>query len=80
MIEQTLLASASRPLLDRPEGTARNCVSLRFTDVEIAAIEVRASLRSTDRAGRIKVLVRLHHALESRVDDGLLAQLAPIRM
>ena len=80
MIEQTLLASASRPLLDRPKGTARNRVSLRFTDVEIAVIEVRASLRSIDRAGWIKVLVRRHHALETRVDDGLLAQLAPIRM
>ena len=80
IIEQTLLASASRPFIDRPEGTARNRVSLRFTDVEIAVIEVRASQRSTDRAGWIKALVRRHLALKSRVDDGLLAELAPIRM
>ena len=43
-------------------------------------IERRASLRSTDRAGWIKALVRRHLALKSRVDDGLLAELAPIRM
>ena len=43
-------------------------------------IEYRASLRSTDRAGWIKALVRRHLALKSRVDDGLLAELAPIRM
>ena len=81
MIERTLEESNHhRPLIDRPEGMARNRVSLRFTDVEIAVIEVRAAQRSTDRAGWIKALVRRHLALKSRVDDGLLAELAPIRM
>ena len=80
MIQQTLHESDHRPLIDRPEGEARNRVSLRFTDVEIAVIEVRAAQRSTDRAGWIKALVRRHLALKSRVDDGLLAELAPIRM
>jgi hypothetical protein len=80
MIERTLQESGDRPFIDRPEGTARNRISLRFTDVEIAVIEVRAAQRSTDRAGWIKALVRRHLALKSRVDDGLLAELAPIRM
>jgi hypothetical protein len=80
MIERTLQDSDQRPLIDRPDGVARNRVSLRFTDVEIAVIEVRAAQRSTDRAGWIKALVRRHLALKSRVDDGLLAELAPIRM
>ena len=55
-------------------------VSLRFTEVEIAVIAYRASQRSTDRSGWIKALVRRHIGLKSRVDDGLLAELAPIRM
>lgn len=80
MIERTLQESADRPHIDRPEGAARNRVSLRFTEVEIAVIEYRASQRSTDRAGWIKALVRRHIGLKSRVDDGLLAELAPIRM
>lgn len=80
MIERTLQESADRPHIDRPEGEARNRVSLRFTDVEIAVIAYRASQRSTDRAGWIKALVRRHIGLKSRVDDGLLAELAPIRM
>ena len=80
MIERTLQESADRPHIDRPEGAARNRVSLRFTEVEIAVIVHRASQRSTDRAGWIKALVRRHLALKSRVDDGLLAELAPIRM
>jgi hypothetical protein len=80
MIEQTLPERDGRPFIDRPEGVARNRVSLRFTDVEIAVIAHRASQRSTDRAGWIKALVRRHLALKSRVDDGLLAELAPIRM
>jgi len=80
MIERTLLESTDRPHINRSEGTARNRVSLRFTDVEIAVIAHRASQRSTDRAGWIKALVRRHLALKSRVDDGLLAELAPIRM
>lgn len=80
MIEQAVKEGAGRPFIDRPEGSARNRVSLRFTDVEIAVIDVRAAQRSTDRAGWIKALVRRHLALKSRVDDGLLAELAPIRM
>ena len=80
MIEQTVRESAGHPHIDRPEGAARNRISLRFTDVEIAVIEVRAAQRSIDRAGWIKALVRRHLALKSRVDDGLLAELAPIRM
>jgi hypothetical protein len=80
MIEQTLPKRDGGPFIDRPDGVARNRVSLRFTDVEIAVIEVRAAQRSTDRAGWIKALVRRHLALKSRVDDGLLAELAPIRM
>lgn len=80
LIERTLKESADRPHIDRPEGTARNRVSLRFTDVETAVIMHRAAERSTDRAGWIKALVRRHLALKSRVDDGLLAELAPIRM
>jgi hypothetical protein len=80
MIDRTLQESDHRPLIDRPEGASRNRVSLRFTDVEIAVIEVRAAQRSSDRAGWIKALVRRHLALKSRVDDGLLAELAPIRM
>lgn len=80
MIEETVRDSAGRPHIDRPEGVSRNRVSVRFTDVEIAVIEVRAAQRSTDRAGWIKALVRRHLALKSRVDDGLLAELAPIRM
>ena len=80
MIERALQESAGRPFIDRPERAARNRVSVRFTDVEIAVIEVRASQRSTDRAGWLKALVRRHLALKSRVDDGLLAELAPIRM
>src|SRR3546814_12339930 len=80
MIERTLQEGTELPHIDRPEGAARKRISLRFTDVEIAVIAHRASQRSTDRAGWIKALVRRHLALKSRVDDGLLAELAPIRM
>lgn len=80
MIERTLQESADRPHIDRPEGAAGNRVSLRFTEVEIAVIAYRASQRSTDRSGWIKALVRRHIGLKSRVDDGLLAELAPIRI
>lgn len=80
MIDRTLQESAGRALIDRPEGIAHNRISLRFTDAEIAVIEYRASQRSTNRSGWIKALVRRHLALKSRVDDGLLAELAPIRM
>ena len=80
MIERTLQKSADRPYIDRSEGTAGNRVSLRFTDVEIAVIAYRASQRSTDRSGWINALVRRHIGLKSRVDGGLLAELALIRM
>ncbi|WP_254054210.1 ribbon-helix-helix domain-containing protein [Sphingorhabdus sp. EL138] len=80
MIEQMLEENSGRPLIDRPGGAAGNRVSLRFTDAEIAVIEYRASQRSTNRSGWIKALVRRHLALKSRVDDGLLNELAPIRM
>lgn len=80
MIERTLKESGDRPRIDRSDGLARNRVSLRFTDAEITVIAYRASQRSTDRSGWIKALVRRHLALKSRVDDGLLAELAPIRM
>src|SRR3546814_10679172 len=50
------------------------------TGVQTCALPICASQRSTDRAGWIKALVRRHLALKSRVDDGLLAELAPIRM
>lgn len=80
LIEQALRENSDRPVIDRSEGVAGNRVSLRFTDVEIAVIAHRAAERSTDRSGWIKALVRRHLALKSRVDDGLLAELAPIRM
>ena len=80
MIEQVLEENSGRPLLERREGIAHNRVSLRFTDAEISVIEYRASQRSTNRSGWIKALVRRHLALKSRVDDGLLNELAPIRM
>ena len=80
MIEQMLEENIGRPVIERPEGAASNRVSLRFTDAEIAVIEYRASQRSTNRSGWIKALVRRHIALKSRVDDGLLNELAPIRM
>ena len=56
MIEQAVREIADRPFIDRSDGVARNRVSLRFTDVEIAVIEVRAAQRSTDRAGWIKAV------------------------
>src|SRR3546814_19226242 len=58
MIEQSVQEIADRPHIDRPDGAARNRVTLRFTDVEIAVIAHRALQRSTDRAGWIKELVR----------------------
>lgn len=80
MIEQMLAENIGRPLIEPSEGSSCNRVSLRFTDAEIAVIEYRASQRSISRAGWIKALVRRHLALKSRVDDGLLNELAPIRM
>lgn len=65
MIDQTLQENIGRPLIERPEGTAHNRVSLRFTDTEIAVIEYRASQRSTNRSGWIKALVRRHLASKS---------------
>ena len=61
MIEQTVREIADRPFIDRPDGVARNRVSLRFTDVEIAVIEVRAAQRSTDRAGWMDVRIAGRH-------------------
>jgi hypothetical protein len=80
LIDQAVRGSLDRPLIDRPVGAARNRISLSFTQVEIAVIEVRAAQRSTDRSGWIKALVRRHIGLKGRVDDGLLAELGPIRM
>jgi hypothetical protein len=80
MIDQAVRDSLDRPIIDRPDGPARNRISLSFTDVELSVIEVRAAQRSTTRAGWIKALIRRHIGLKSRVDDGLLAELAPIRM
>ena len=80
MIERMLEQKIDRPLIEPSDGASCNRVSLRFTDAEIAVIEYRAMQRSTNRAGWIKALVRRHLSLKSRVDDGLLAELAPIRM
>lgn len=80
MIEQMLEEKSGRPLIEPANGASCNRVSLRFTDIEIAVIEYRASQRSTNRAEWIKALVRRHLSLKSRVDDGLLNELAPIRM
>jgi hypothetical protein len=80
LIEQAAEANWDRPRIEPPHGSASTRISLRFTDTELAVITHRASQRSTDRAGWIKALVRRHLALKSRVDDGLLAELAPIRM
>lgn len=80
MIERVLREDGQAARIDRPEGRSSERVSLRFTEVETLVIDHRASERATDRAGWIKALVRRHLALKSRVDDGLLAELAPIRM
>lgn len=80
LIERALRESGEVARIDQPEGRSANRVSLRFTDVETLVIDHRAAERATDRAGWIKALVRRHLALKSRVDDGLLAELAPIRM
>ena len=80
LIEHAARDNGEMPRVERPEGAAINRVSLRFTDVENAVLEHRAFQRSTDRSGWIKALVRRHLGLKSRVDDGLIAELAPIRM
>ena len=80
LIVQAAEASKDVPHFEPPEGAASNRISLRFTDTELAVITHRAAQRSTDRARWIKALVRRHIGLKGRVDDGLLAELAPIRM
>jgi hypothetical protein len=80
VLRQAARENVDAPRVERRESTASNRVSLRFTDVENAVLEHRASQRSTDRSGWIKALVRRHLGLKSRVDDGLIAELAPIRM
>lgn len=80
LIDRALREAGETARIDTPEGRSINRVSLRFTEVETLVINHRASERATDRAGWIKALVRRHLALKSRVDDGLLAELAPIRM
>ena len=80
LIEQAAAAHGQAPHIERPDGAVSNRISLRFTDTENLVIAHRAAQRSTDRARWIKALVRRHIGLKSRVDDGLLAELAPIRM
>ena len=80
LVERAVTDHADAPLVEPREATPTNRVSMRFTDVEIAVLEHRATQRSTNRSGWIKALVRRHLGLKSRVDDGLIAELAPIRM
>jgi hypothetical protein len=80
LIDQAAKGNGDTPVITSPEGKASNRISLRFTDTETAVIAHKASQRSTDRSRWIKALVRRHLALKSHVDDGLLAELAPIRM
>ena len=80
LIEQAAATHRAAPHIERPYGAAAIRISLRFTDTENLVIAHRAAQRSTDRARWIKALVRRHVGLKGRVDDGLLAELAPIRM
>ncbi len=80
LMAEALTACGDQPLIARSEGSASNRVALTFTDAELAVITHRASQRSTDRSRWIRALVRRHIGLKGRVDDGLLAELAPIRM
>lgn len=80
LVERAAFENHDKPHIERRESAATNRISLRFTDVENAVLEHRAAQRSTDRSGWIKALVRRHLNLKARVDDGLLAELAPIRM
>ena len=80
MIEQVATAHRAAPHFERPDGAVSNRISLRFTDTENLVIAHRAAQRSTDRSRWIKALVRRHIGLKACVDDGLLAELAPIRM
>jgi hypothetical protein len=66
--------------IEPPNGAVSNRIQISFTETELAVITHRASQRSTDRSRWIKALVRRHIGLKGRVDDGLLAELAPIRM
>ena len=80
LIDRALHEAAAAPHVASDKEPTTTRISLRLTDVENAVLAHRASQRGTDRAGWIKALVRRHLALKSRVDDGLLAELAPIRM
>ena len=80
LIEQAAAAHGAAAHVERQDGAVSNRISLRFTDTENLIIAHRAAQRSTDRSRWIKALVRRHIGLKGRVDDGLLAELAPIRM
>ena len=80
LIEQVARENADSSYAEPTEAAANKRISLRFSEVENAVIGHRASQRSTNASGWIKALVRRHIGLKSRVDDGLLAELAPIRM
>ena len=80
LIAQTLCDAGQTARIDPQQGSATVRIALFFTDVERAMIELRAAQRGTNRTGWIKALVRRHLALKSRVEDSLLAELAPIRM
>ena len=80
MIEQAAAAHVDAPHIERSDAAVSNRISLRFTETENLVIAHRAAQRSTDRARWIKALVRRHIGLKGRVDDGLLAELAPIKM
>jgi hypothetical protein len=80
LVEQAAQASEDSPRIEPPNGAVSNRIQISFTDTELSVITHRASQRSTDRSRWIKALVRRHIGLKGRVDDGLLAELAPIRM
>lgn len=80
LIERALRDVGAAARIEPPPGFASVRISLFFTDDETAMIEYRAAQRATSRAGWIKALVRRHLVLKSRVEDSLLAELAPIRM
>lgn len=80
LIEQAALTNGDAPHIEPADGPSTTRISLRFTDTENAVIAHRAMQRSTDRSRWIKALVRRHIGLKGRVDDGLLAELAPVRM
>ena len=80
LIEQAAAAHVDAPHIERSDAAVSNRISLRFTETENLVIAHRAAQRSTDRARWIKALVRRHIGLKGCVDDGLLAELAPIRM